>query len=405
LQVYVGTNGCIEGQLSSTYVKEFFKKNKLTIVSDLSQADMVLFWACGLTEKREKDSLLDIKEIQLKMKSTGRLVVWGCLPKINPQSLSAIYSGPLVGPDDKGFFESVVEKIIVPFDPMEIAGAQDMIVSNEACTQARGQSAGAFTDALSLFESDWERLWARARKNTNYFIRIASGCTGRCAYCSERCVFGKIKSRSVANIVSELDRGLKHGYNRFSLIATDLGAYGKDMGYSLSDLLREMIRVENNREYKIILNQVNPFYLKEQYSDLGEIFASGKIAKLNCPVQSGSERILKLMGRMHTAEEWKHYMAKIARSFPNIQLSTHFMVGFPTETKEDFKETLRLLDYPICLDNIVVFKFSGRPRVYATRITSQIPEEIKELRRRMLLQKHACRYVLNAAIRHLHNIF
>jgi tRNA A37 methylthiotransferase MiaB len=366
---------------------------------------MVFFWACGLTEQREKDSLMVIREIQRKTKSASRLIVWGCLPRINPESLSTVYSGPIVGPDSKGFFESVLGKTIVPFDPLEIAWAQNMLVSSEACGQTRDEHADAFTDALILFKQDWDRLWKRARKNTNYFIRVSSGCTGRCTYCSERCAYGRVKSRRIINIVSDLKQGLRHGYNRFSLIATDLGAYGRDMGCTLSDLLREMIRVDNNRDYKIILNQVNPFYVKDMFSDLEEIFASGNIEMLNCPVQSGSERILKLMGRPHTAKEWKDYMIRITRRFPNVRLSTHFMVGFPTETEEDFQATLRLLDYPISLDRIVVFKFSGRPGVYATRITGQVPEEIKESRSRKLRQKHARRYAFDFGIRWVHNAF
>jgi tRNA A37 methylthiotransferase MiaB len=358
-----------------------------------------------LTEQREKDSIMAVREIQRKMEPKSRLVVWGCLPKINPESLSAVYTGPVVGPDDKNFFEGLLGNPIVPFDSLEAAGAQDMLVSSESCGQARDQHSDALTDALILFKQDWDRLWRRARQNTNYCIRVASGCTGRCTYCSERCAFGRIKSRSITSIVSELERGLKRGYNRFSLIATDLGAYGRDMGCMLSDLLREMIRVDGNREYKIILNQVNPFYLREMFSDLEEMLASGKIEALNCPVQSGSERILKLMGRPHTAKEWKGYMTRITRRFPSVRLSTHFMVGFPTETEEDFQATLRLLDYPLSLDRIVVFKFSGRPGVYATRITGQLPEEIKESRSRKLRQKHARRYAFDFGIRWVHNAF
>jgi len=405
MRVYVSTNGCIEGQLSSTYVLQFFKKNKLTIVTDLTQADMIVFWACGLTEPRERDSLMLIRKIQNKMKPGTRLIVWGCLPKINPKSLSKIYDGPIVGSTDTSFFGNILEETVVPFDNMDIACAQPMLVLSETSGLEENDYADHLNSIFILLKQNWDRLWARARKNTKFWIRIAEGCTGRCTYCSERCAFGRIKSRPISKIISDFELGLRQGYNRIALIATDLGAYGKDIGCTLPDLLEKMVRINSKRSFKIVLNQVNPFYLKEMFSHLEEIFASGKISALNCPVQSGSNRILKLMGRPYTAEEWREYMIRINREFPDIRLSTHFMVGFPTETDEDFAATLKLLNYPIFLDSIVIFKFSGRPTVYASRMPDQVSEKTKELRSKKLSQKHAYTYALNSPIRWTRGIF
>ena len=405
MKVSAKTNGCVEGQLSSTYVEQFFKKNNVEVTKDLTEANMVFFWACGLTEKREKDSLAVMREIQHKMKPDARLIVWGCLPRINPKSLATVYDGPILGPDDKNFFEGTLEKVISPFDPMEIGWAQNMLVPSQDCPEPKGQPADAFADALILLKNDWGRLWERARKNVKYFIRVASGCTGRCTYCSERCAFGKVKSRPVNSVLSDLERGLANGYNRFSLIATDLGAYGRDIGCTLPDLLEKMTGFTEKQDYKIILNQVNPFYLNEMFSGLEKNLASRKIETLNCPVQSGSEKILRLMGRQHTAKDWWNSMVRINRKFPNVKLSTHFMVGFPGETDEDFKATLRLLDYPLSLESIVIFKYSGRPRVYATRMPGQVSEETKELRSRMLQRRHLRRYFSGFAFNWLRRAF
>lgn len=399
MKAYVTTNGCVEGQLSTTYLEQFLQMNGVEVTRDLSQADTVFFWGCGLTEKREKDSLMDIKDIRRRMNPNAKLIAWGCLPRINPKALFTVYDGPIVGADDKSFFEGLLEKVIVPFDVLEVSRAQNRLVPSETCVEGGGQHADAFTDSLIFFKEDWDRLWARSRKNTSYFIRVASGCTGRCSYCSERCVFGRVRSRPVSNILSDLKRGLEHGYNRFSLSATDVGAYGKDIGCTLADLLDKMVHVDEARDYKIILNQVNPFYLREMFSDMERVFSSGKIAALNCPVQSGSQRILKMMGRPHSAKDWKEDMATISRRFPGVRLSTHFMVGFPTETDEDFGESLRLLDYPVFLDRIVIFKFSGRPKTYATRIPGQVSEQIKEVRTRRLLQRFVRSYTLNFPVR------
>jgi tRNA A37 methylthiotransferase MiaB len=386
-KVYVDTNGCIEGQLSSTRVQRFLVQNGVRITTDSAEADLMIFYACGLTEKRERDSLSAIKNLQARMRPGAQLIVWGCLPKINPQSLREVYGGPLLGPYDTAFFEGLLGKLNVSFDSVGEAFGADMLVTKKSSRRWEDYG-GALPWTMTLPEHAWDHLRRRARKNTPFWIRVSSGCTGRCTYCSERCAFGRIRSRPINDIVHDFERGLRDGYNRFSLLATDLGAYGTDIGCSLPELLSEMISTDLKSEYEIELNQVEAHSLSLMRPSLDDVFASGKIGLLNSPVQSGSDRILRLMGRAHTSEEWKNCMLGIRRKFPAIRLSTHFMVGFPTETEEDFEATSKLLDH-LFLDVITVFRFSARPTTPAGRIPGQISEATKELRARKLLQKHA----------------
>jgi threonylcarbamoyladenosine tRNA methylthiotransferase CDKAL1 len=394
LKVYVSTNGCEEAQLSSMHVDKFFRMNKLTITNDPTQADLVIFYACGLTAQTEKDSLIMIRKLQTKTKPKAKLLVWGCLPKINPQSLATLYEGPIIGPFDTAFFEKILEKPNVRFD--------DIAVNTLSLRETSGMYDRRYTDALGnvlLFlrkgVNKLRVLRERQVQQEPFYIRVATGCTGNCSYCSEFCVFGRIKSRPINRIVSEFERGLQKGHNRFFLAAEDLGAYGKDIGCTLLDLFEKM-KLNDDRNYKIILNQINPLHLKEMFSDLSEeVFASGKIESLCSPVQSGSNRILKLMRRPYSAEEWREYMLRINKNFPNIRLKTHFMVGFPSETDEDFKATLRLLEYPLFIDWVVIFKFSARSQVFASRIPEQTSEKTKESRCNKLLRKYAYKYLLN----------
>jgi len=402
LKVYLSTNGCEEAQLSSMEVEQFFDKNEATIVRDPTQADLIIFFACGLTDQREKDSLMIIRKLQAKKKTSARLAVWGCLPKINPQSLASVYDGPILGPMDTSFFEEILGKTKISFDNVSantlVSKETPGLPSSSPSGLCNGHYTDAFIDAVILLKKGVEKLRFLKQKiliKTPFYIRVATGCTGHCTYCSERCAWGKIKSRPTDKIISEFERGLQKGYNRFFLVAADLGAYGKDIGRTLSDLLGRIIKTGNSKNYKMILNQISPSHLKELFFDLEDTFASGKVELLCSPVQSGSNSILKLMGRMYTAEEWKECMLKIHRRFPDIRLKTHLMVGFPTETDEDFRATLKLLDYPLFLDEIGIFKFSQRPTVFASRIPGQVPERTKELRYRKLLRKYAYRYAFN----------
>jgi threonylcarbamoyladenosine tRNA methylthiotransferase MtaB len=395
LKVNLTTNGCVEGQLSSTSLEQFFVKNGVTITDDPRQADLVIFYACGLTEPKEKDSLSTVRKLSGLLKPKAKLLVWGCLTKINPKAVQTVYDGPLIGPLNTKFFEGFLEKPLTSFDSLGWGHSANMLVSSHTSVVS-DRNTDVFTDIVYFINRNWRKLWARAHKKRVFFIRVSQGCTGHCTYCSERCAFGETRSQPIETIISEFKEGLEKGYSSFSLMATDLGAYGVDRGYTLVELLKEIIKIGGNRNYKLILNQVNPFYLKKYLSDLEPIFASGKIEELCCPVQSGRNRVLKLMGRRYTAEEWKKCMLEINTKFPHIRLGTQVMVGFPTETEEDFKTTLKLFEYPLFLDFIYIFRFSKRPTVPIARIHEQASEKTKEQRAKRLLRKHARTQIFNA---------
>lgn len=393
LKAYIGTNGCIEGQLSSKHLERFLINNGMSITKDSAVADIVIFYACGLTQQKERDSLDIIKKFKTKIKSDAKLLVWGCLPKINPRSLKGIYDGPLIGTLDVNFFAEIPKNVAFPLD--KISHACD---SNELCTMDTSTiysyNLDPLTTSILLFKQGLDRFSDRLHKNDKiYFIPIGTGCRGKCTYCGERPVFGRPKSRPIESILSEFEKGLQQGYKRFSLIATDSGSYGIDIGYTLPYLLRKIIQTNDKKDFKIIINQLEFLHFAEICADMEDILSSGKIEKFECPVQSGSNRILELMNRGYKAEEWRTHMIQINQKYPKIRLATHFMVGFPTETDEDFNETLRLLDPPLFLDSMYIFRYSNRPKEYASHMSGQISEKTKELRYKKLQQKYAKMYV------------
>jgi tRNA-2-methylthio-N6-dimethylallyladenosine synthase len=131
---------------------------------------------------------------------------------------------------------------------------------------------------------------------------------------------------------------------------------------------------------------------------LEEVLASGRIEALGCQVESGSDRILDLMKRKYTGRIWRDMMLRINRKFPFVRLSTHMMIGFPTETDQDFEATMKLLDFPIFIDWVGFFLFSPRPTVYASRFPEQVPEEVKNQRFKKMYRKYLFMYALNVAV-------
>jgi tRNA A37 methylthiotransferase MiaB len=263
-------------------------------------------------------------------------------------------------------------------------------------------------DALIHFKKWVDRLRLSRRKwlfeENSFFIRVAEGCTGNCTYCSERPAWGRIKSRPMEQVIEEFRWGLQKGYNRFFLVAPDLGSYGIDIGCNVVDLLKKMVKIDERKNYQIILNQMNPVDLNRMLPEMEEVLASGKIEALGCQVESGSDRVLELMGRKYTAKDWRESMLRINRKFPFVRLSTHIMIGFPTETDQDFEATLKLLDFPLFIDWVGFFIFSPRPSVYASLLPEQVPKKVKEQRFKRLYRKYVYTYALNVAIENVRYI-
>ena len=403
MKAFVDTNGCTLGQLETRRVQEFLQRNDETIAltTDPSQADVLIFFACGLTDVSEQASLQIIERIQSQRKPLSRLIVWGCLPKISPESLSPVYDGPLIGPRNIDFFNELVqERTCDCHEVWSNTLAPSFLEDDRFC----GLKPRSFLNDRILWPMQrvfyhLDHLDSNHRKDEDvFYLRVAEGCTGHCTYCSEKLAWGRIKSRPIKEVTAEFRSGVQQGYKRFFLCAEDLGAYGHDIGCTCIDLLREIINEDGYGDSRLIVDQFNPEFLEPNLEQLFEIFASGRIELFNCQVQSGSNRILRLMGREYSSEGWRAGMLEIDKRFPKVRLGTHLMVGFPSETEQDFEETLKLLDYPLSLRALSVYVFSGKSRSVATRMKEQVAEGVKETRYIRLWRKYLYMYSFNATV-------
>ena len=173
-------------------------------------------------------------------------------------------------------------------------------------------------------------------------------------------------------------------FRYFGLLSTDLGAYGRDLGHNLVDLLVELTKEKG--DYKIGLRNINPYFLSEMFEELRPIFASGKIWFLSSSVQSGSDRILKLMRRRYQIQDFVKCIRILNDEYPNILLRTQLMVGFPTETNEDFQMTKKIIN-ELKFDRVELYKLSPNNGTPAATITDQVPEHTRTTRWRQLYFK------------------
>ena len=211
----------------------------------------------------------------------------------------------------------------------------------------------------------------------NAWVNIMYGCNNFCSYCIVPYVRGRERSRAADAVVAEVNGLLDRGYKEITLLGQNVNSYGSDRGeVSFPQLLRRICAREE--KFRLRFMTSNP---KDFGEDLVRAIADHRqLCRLvHLPVQAGSDRILRLMNRKYTAKEYLQKVEMLRRILPDCRLSTDIMVGFPTETEEDFRATLDLVraaDFSAAF----TFVYSRRSGTAAAQMEGQIPEEVQKER-------------------------
>ena len=218
------------------------------------------------------------------------------------------------------------------------------------------------------------------------WVNIMYGCDKFCTYCIVPYTRGKQRSRLIQDIIEEVNELKEKGYKEITLLGQNVNAYGKDLdmedGFAL--LLEEVAKTKIDR-IRFATSHPRDFSIK-----MIEVMKDNKniMPFLHLPVQSGNNEILKLMGRGYTVEHFKMLYDKLKESIPNIAFSTDMIVGFPNETREQFEDTLKLVDY--CkFDFAFLFIYSPRVGTPAAKMEDNIDESEKSKRLKELNERVA----------------
>jgi tRNA-2-methylthio-N6-dimethylallyladenosine synthase len=193
------------------------------------------------------------------------------------------------------------------------------------------------------------------------------GCDNYCAYCVVPYVRGREISRDPANIIQEVEMQVSNGMREVTLLGQNVNSFGKKEGKaSFPELLAQLNEIKG-----LLRIRFTTSHPKDLSDDL--INAFGKLDKLchhiHLPVQSGSDRILSLMNRRYSRQQYLKKIKKLRLVCPQIAITTDIIVGFPGETSDDFKQTLDLIQ-EVSYDNLFAFKYSDRPQTRATKKTN-----------------------------------
>jgi threonylcarbamoyladenosine tRNA methylthiotransferase MtaB len=379
-KVFLTTNGCPESRIDLARMRELLIENKWEVVNSIEESDLIIFNACGLINAAEETSINIISELNFRKKPSTELIVCGCLPKINNNRLREVYHNITFGSDE---IERLAEALKIKTNQEDIYANYLLPCSTNVCnSQWRINN----LKKLSIFRIKKKLLrtyFKRISKAINVYhpysfcIKISTGCLSNCSYCAVKNSRGILKSKPLNKVIHEFEEGLTKGFTEFSLIGTDTGSYGRDQGITLVTLLRELLAREG--DYQIRLRNIQPRFLIEMMPKLQDLFKNGKISYISTAVQSGNNRILKLMNRKYTIEEYKEVIRLINKEFPHIQIWTQIMVGFPSETEEEYQDSVRLLD-ELDFDIVETYLYSPRLNTKAAKFKEQVSRKVAEKR-------------------------
>jgi len=355
--------GCSKNLVDAECMTSILLDEKVQIVSEPSDADVIIVNTCGFIESAKKEAIETILTMaEYKKSGSCRfLVVTGCLAQR---------------------YKEDIQKDMPEVDAVLGTGSYQDIGRTVLQLFGLTKEEEKAPSALGHIRSD------RIISTKGFaWLKIAEGCSHGCAFCAIPMIRGKYRSRPMEDILEEARILSEKGYREIILIAQDTTSYGMDLYKErrLPELLRELSNISGISLLRIMYT----------YSDgitdelVQEMATNSKVAKyLDMPIQHGDDGILRAMRRRDTKQMIRDSVLRLRAAIPNIVLRTTVLLGFPGETEEAFQSLLQLIS-ELEFDRLGAFSFSSEEGTLAAKMENQLPEEIKERRveELMLLQQ------------------
>ena len=326
-KIWVEAYGCSASFSDSEMISGLIVNGGHTLAENPDDSDLSLIVTCSVKDATASKMIYRIKESNSKP-----LVVAGCLPKAEKDTVEKFAeNASLLGPNSIG---KTLEVIKSTLNGTKIVALQDSDISKVGLPKIR------LNNAIGIVE-------------------IASGCMSECTFCQTKLAKGELQSYRIGDIVRQINTELSDGCKEIWLTSTDNGCYGFDIDSNLPELVNAVSDIPE--KFFIRIGMMNPMYMPRIRNNLLKSFESNKVFKfLHVPVQCGSDKVLNDMKRGHTAQTFRDVVEKFRAKFEKFTISTDVIVGFPTETEEDFEKTLELLQ-ETKPDIVNLSRYSQRP--------------------------------------------
>jgi len=355
--LYYTSLGCSRNQVDSEAMIAKLFDNGYSLTDNIHKADVFVVNTCGFLKEARDEAYSILDEIFENKKKGAKVIVAGCMANVFSKDIKEKYYKDVFSIISSGNLDKIIDVI------------------NEKTISINKLS--------YISEDDFSRVL------TNHshlaYLKISEGCSKACSFCIIPKIKGPLISRSINSIVEEFKLLLSSGVFEINLIAQDLLDYGKDRNEKnvFIKLLKSLLKIK--KDFWLRLLYVYPDEITDEFIDL--LSSDDRICKyLDIPLQHISDNILKKMKRKTSKEKIFSLFEKLRKKIPHIAIRTSLMVGFPSETDEDFEELLNFIEN-FQIDHLAVFKYSNEHLASSYNLDSQVSEDIKQKRFDILTKK------------------
>ncbi|MCP5102492.1 MAG: radical SAM protein [bacterium] len=302
-------DGCPQRGLDCARLKNYFQLNDCLVVDEPGEADHIIAFSCGIHRPFLEKNLKRMKELN---QYDAELIVAGCLPAMASEKLGEVFQGRTLGTKDLSDVDTLFPGFKLKFHE----------VPDENFVLSRGDKPQFAKDISAVY------------------LRVSSGCSMTCAYCLVPVAVGSFESKPLDVCAREYENIIKQGHRHITLVAEDTGAYGVDTNSSFALLMEKLSEIDKDASVTWHVHHFNPHWAIKYKAQLIENLKEGKIVSMQVPIGSGSPKILKHMGRYNDTEAMKTVFHDLKKASSDVYISTHYIIGFPTETEEDFHTTV-----------------------------------------------------------------
>lgn len=349
------TLGCKVNQYESEAIAEALASHGFDILPHTEVCDVYIINTCTVTAESDRKACQFIRRA-VKQNPSARILVTGCLSQVDPQRIAEIDGVDYVCGNSNKL--SVCDTALRLVNSQKACGSPEIKVEEIDC-------------------AGFEKMCIRHFERTRAYVKIEDGCESKCTYCIIPSARGKIRSKPMQDILSEVKVLAESGCAEVVLTGIETASYGKDLGDTdLATLLCEVDKIEGIR--RVRLGSLDPSLITPSFVERIKNVKS-LAPHFHLSLQSGSSKVLALMKRKYNADMAMRGIELLRSAIPNVKFTTDVIVGFPGETDADFAESLKFAEKARFL-MMHVFPYSKRKGTPAASMPNQIPTQIKKKR-------------------------
>ena len=353
--VGIYTLGCQVHQYESEAIAEVLEKQGVKIAPHGSVCDAYIINTCTVTAESDRKARQFIRRA-ISKNPNAFIVVTGCLAQSSPESVASIEGVDVIVGNTNKLCSAA--KVLAFLEKGQKNETPEIIVDN-------------------VDDADFEKMSISKFDRTRAYVKIEDGCENKCTYCIIPSARGKVRSKAPDEIISEVEALVRGGCKEIVLTGIETASYGKDLGYT--DLADILCRVDKIRGIgRVRLGSLDPSLIRPEFVE--------RIASLHClaphfhlSLQSGSDRVLALMKRKYNTKMAMRAIELLRQSIPNVKFTTDVIVGFPSESEEDFINTCEFVRKAEFL-TVHIFPYSKRKGTLAAEMQGQIDGATKSAR-------------------------